>query len=116
MKIEVIAIINEMTNWCLINHSDTFTCDLHFRGHVNWLQINLISGGYENKRKDYNIDYISVNKKNSLEYLNEFFQEMKEFKKEHDEWFSEDNMKKLEEDKKKARLVRLKEELASLES
>ena len=116
MKKEVIEVINKITNWCLENHSDTFCCNFQLSGYVNWLELDLTSGGHDVNRDKFSCDFIKLDKEYPLKYLNELFEDIKEFKKEHDDWYSPENIKKVKEQKKTDKIERLKKQLDLLQS
>jgi hypothetical protein len=116
MNNEIKKIVNEISSWCVDNHSDKFTCDYHFTGHVNWMEVALTSGGHGSGGEKFDGGWVAFDKDNSLDWLKELFTNMKEFKKWHDEEFDPENLAKKQELKKRERAEFLKKELARLES
>lgn len=118
MKKDILEIVKKISAWCFEHNSKTFTCDFEFSAHVNWIEVEIISGGYDTPRDSLKIKdgYLQTNKEWSLKEASEFFEDMILFKKEHDEWFSDENLAKQEEIKKQDRIIRIKSELQKLET
>lgn len=117
MKNEIKNLVKEISSWCIDNQSKEFMCDFHLTAHVDWVQIELISGGYGNGGEVFKPEFVSIdNEKWSFKWLTKLFEEMKEFKAWHDEEFKPENVVKRQETKKIARAKRLRKELEQLES
>lgn len=117
MEAQVKNLAKKISAWCIDNHNKEFTCDFHLTGHVDWVQVELISGGYNNGGEVFKPDFVSLDNKDwSLKRLANLFKEMKEFKAWHDEDFKPENLAKKQELIKIARAKRLKKELTQLES
>ena len=116
MKSDVLEIVKNISVWCFENHSKTFTCVFNLTGHVDWIEVELISGGYDTPRVRFDKTEVQLGESYTINELTVLFEDIKDFKEEHDAWFSEENLKKQEEDKKHQKIKRLKEQLERLES
>lgn len=124
MNNSAIEVMKEISGWCFENNSETFTCFFSYSAHVETAGIKLISGGYDHPREFFERDYLrcepcphdgddAVNI--LVKNLIFTFDGMKEFKAEHDKWFSIENQESMKEAKKLRRIESIKLELEKLE-
>lgn len=117
MKTEIAKIVKEISAWCIDNHSKEFMCDFQFTAHVDWVEVKLMSGGYNSGGEVFDGGHVSIDNKDwSFKWLVELFKEMKEFKAWHDKEFAPENLAKKQKLRKQARAKSLKKELDKLEA
>lgn len=112
MNNETLKMAKQISDWCLDNNSKAFTCFFNFSGHVNLISVRMRSGGYDNCHKEKDLDAYTE----AGETPDGFLNEMKEFKAEHDAWFSPEAVAEQEEAGKVKRIASIKAELATLEA
>ena len=112
---KVKRMVRLISNWCIDNHAPDFCCAFQLTGHVDWVEIELHSGGHNHPVGIFKPEWVSLDNKYSFKWLCELYAEMKEFKESHDYNFSEEHQAQIKEKKRLDEIERLKSRLASLE-